>query len=170
MDLVIQGRQEMKLAFLLDSIRLVFLLTHGIFVVWTVVRWMMDIRSSGRKLRDWLGSFGLAAGICSAILLELFYIHILVEGKLIAHGAALWIYYFTGICFAIVGLSLGLTGYGWVRRSSTVVSLVVVFQWPALMTSSVRQDLLITAAMFVSLAVVGIIFVRKGQTPNASRA
>jgi hypothetical protein len=158
MNLAIDGRDEMKWASLLNSIRPAFLIAYGIFVVWTVVRLMMEIRSSRRKLRDWLGSFGLAAGICSAMLLALFYIHIWVEGKLIAHGAALWIYYYAAICFAIIGLILGLTGHGWVRRSSTVVSLVMVFQWSGQMVVSAREDFLITVAMFVSLAVVGITF------------
>jgi hypothetical protein len=92
------------------------------------------------------------------MLLALFFIHIWVEGNLIAHGAALWIYYYTAICFALIGLAFGLTGHGWVRQSSTIVSLVMVFQWSGQMAVSTLEDFLITVAMYFSLAVVGIIF------------
>lgn len=169
MNLAIQGRDEMKWASLLNSIRPVFLIAYGIFVVWTVVRLIMAIRSFRRNLRDWLGSIGLLAGICSAMLLALFYIHIWVEGKLIAHGAALWIYYYTAICFALIGLALGLTGHGWVRRSSTIVCLVMVFQWSGQMVVSAREDFLITVAMFVSLAAVGIIFMAPQRFTHADK-
>jgi hypothetical protein len=167
MNFAIQGRDEMKWASLLNSVRPIFFIAYGVFVVWTVVRLIMEIRSFRRYLREWLGLIGLLAGICSAMLLALFYIHILAEGKLIAHGAALWIYYYTAICFALIGLALGLAGHGWVRRSSTIVSLVMVFQWSGQMVVSAREDFLITVAMFVSLAVVGIIFMASQRFTHA---
>jgi len=152
------GRQEVEWAGFLNTVRPVFLMIYGIFVAWTAVRLMMRIRSFERTLRDWLGSVGLAAGICSAILLMLFYMHIWIEGTLIAHGAALWLLYYAGICLAIIGLTLGFVGCRWVRRSCTVISLVMIFQWSGQMTDSLQQDSLITVVMFVSLAVVGIIY------------
>lgn len=143
----------------LNSVRPIFLAAYGVFVAWTVVKWAMDFRSSDRKLRDWLGASGIAVGVCSAILFALFYVHIWAVGTLIAHGAALWVYCYTGICFAIAGLILGITGRGWVRQASTIISLVMAFQWSGQMVISARQDSFITIAMFITIGAVGILFI-----------
>jgi hypothetical protein len=153
------GKQEMEWVQFLNSVRPAFLIAYGIFVVWTVVRWTMGIRSIQQTLRAWIGSVGLAAGICSALLLLLFYMHIWIKGALIAHGAALWLLYYAGICLAVIGLTFGLAGCRWLRRSCTVISLVMVFQWSGQMADSLRQDFLITVAMLVLLGAVGVIYV-----------
>jgi hypothetical protein len=142
----------------LNAVRPAFLLVYGIFVIWAIVRWIVRIKSFQRDLRDWLGAIALGMAVCSAILLALFYVHVLITNELIAHGSELWIYYYFGFFLAVGGLILGLTGRGWVRESCAVVVLVASFQWACQMAVSVRQDALITVAMFVSLALVGAIF------------
>lgn len=148
----------MEWARFLNTVRPAFLMVYGIFVIWAIVRWIVKIRSFQRDSRHWLGTIGLGLGVCSAVLIALFYVHIWITNKLIAHGSELWIYYYLGFCLAVAGLILGLTGRGWVRESGTIVALVAGFQWAGQMAVSARQDALITVAMFASLALVGVIF------------
>jgi hypothetical protein len=96
-------------------------------------------------------------GICSAALFAWFLIYLWMERRLIAHGSALWLYYYAGFWLAAVGLMLSFAGRGWVRRSTAVVSLVMVFQWYGRMVLGRKVESIITIAMFVFLAAGGII-------------
>ncbi len=149
----------MGLTNVVGSLWEVFMLAYAIFVIWTFVRWILMVRTSIFTLRDWLGSLGLAMGICSAALFAWFLIYLWMEGRLIAHGSALWLYYYAGFFLAAVGLMLSFAGRDWVRRSSAVVSLVMVFQWYGRMVLGRKVESIITIAMFVFLAAGGIISV-----------
>ena len=142
---------------IVDCCREVFLLGYAIFVVYILVKWILASGKSEYALRDWLGSLGLAAGICSAIQFAWFWVYLWTEHRLIANGVFEGLYYLAGGCFAIVGLILGLTGRGWVRRSAAFVSLVMVFQWWGEMLFHIKDKSVVTIAMFVSFAVIGII-------------
>ena len=134
-----------------------FVLAYAIFVIWSCLKWIRMLQTSRFTVRDWLGSLGLAMGAASAALFAWFWIYLWIERRLIAHGSSLWLYYYTGFCLAAVGLTLGLVGRDWVRRSSTIVSLVMSFQWMGRMVIGRKVEFLITIAMFVSLALGGII-------------
>jgi hypothetical protein len=134
-----------------------FMLAYAIFVIWSFARWILALGKLRFTLRDWLGSLGLAAGICSAALFAVFLIFLWMERELIAHGSALWLYYYTGFFLAAVGLILGLAGRDWIRGSSAVVSLVMVFQWYGRMVVGRKAEAIVTVVMFASLAVGGII-------------
>jgi len=151
--------------------REVFMLAYAIFVICIFVRWILELGASRFTLRDWLGSIGLATGICSVVLYALFLFYLWMENRLIAHGSTLWLYYYAGFYLAIVGIMLSLAGHNWVRRSSIVISLVMVFQWWGRMIVGLKAESIITVAMFVSLVVVGILVLgnkfifRRSRTP-----
>jgi hypothetical protein len=135
----------------------VFLLAYAVFMVYSLVRWIFASGKSKYSLRDWLGSLGLATGICSAMLFAWFFLYLWTEHRLIVNGIAQGLYFLAGGCFAIFGLILGLTGRGWVRRSAAFVALVMVFQWWGEMLFHIKEKSVVTIAMFVSLAVIEII-------------
>jgi hypothetical protein len=140
-----------------ENFQKVFMLVFGAFVIWSLARWTRVIMSTASTLRVWLGSLGLIAGICSAVLFAWFYIYLFVERALIAHGAALWLYYYAGGLLSLIGLGFGLAGRGWMRQSSVVISIVMIFQWLEEMTVGRKQEFFLVVGMFLSLAAVGII-------------
>lgn len=154
---------------ILEGCREVFLLGYAIFIVYILVKWILSSGKSEYALRDWLGSIGLAAGICSEILFVGFWVYLWTEHRLIIGGVFEGLYLFAGGCLAIFGLVLGLTGRGWLRRSAAFVSLVMVFQWWGEMIFHIKDKSIVTIAMFVSLAVIEIIlfgrryFIRSGH-------
>jgi hypothetical protein len=145
----------MEWAYFVQDCRAVFLLAYAIFVAWSLVRWIIATGKSEYVLRDWLGSLGLAAGICSAVLFAWFYVYVWTEHRLIAHGIAQGLYFLAGGCLAVFGLILGLTGRRWVRRSAAIVALVMVFQWWGEMLFHLKEKSAVTIAMFVSLLAIG---------------
>jgi hypothetical protein len=91
------------------------------------------------------------------VLFAWFLIYLWFERQLIAHGSALWLYYYTGLFLASMGLILGLAGRGWIRHSSEVISLVMVFQWCGRMIVGRKIEAFLTIVMFIFLATGGII-------------
>jgi len=97
----------------------------------------------------------------SAALYAVFFAFFGFEKKLLLHGSALWIYYIVGALLAAIGLVLGVAGRGWVRNASILISLVMLFQWYGMMIigSSQRAEGIVTIAMFIAVAVWGILLV-----------
>jgi len=144
---------------LMDSVenfQKLFMLAYWAFVIWSIARWIRLIMSTASTLRIWLGSLGLIAGTCSAALFAWFYIYLFIERALIAHGSALWLYYYAGGLLSVIGLGFGLAGRGWMRQSSAVISIVMIFQWLEEMTVGRNQEFFLVIGMFLSLAALGI--------------
>lgn len=137
----------------------VFMLLYWVFVTWCIIRWLSGARRIRFGVRDWLGSVGLVLGTCSAMLFAAFFVYFWIEGDLIAHGAMLWIYYYAGELIAVLGLVVGFGGRGWIRDSSAIISIVMLFQWWRLMSSSIALAAKLTLIMFSVLALsTAIIF------------
>ena len=151
-----------------------FLEIYAMFVIWSTIKWIRAFRSSAFTLRDWTGSSGLALGIISATLYKWFFVYASVTGTVLAHGSALFIYYFVGGGLAVVGIILGLTGCGWIRQTAAIVSSVMVFQWLGMLDMRTEVDVFLTIVMFVLFAVFGTIslgcryFARRKTQPEVT--
>jgi CDP-diglyceride synthetase len=78
------------------------------------------------------------------------------ERKMVAQGSAFIIYEITANSLALLGFILALTGRGWLRRSASVISLVMMFQWFGMFFISPGLQQYITIASFTTLFVWGI--------------
>jgi len=130
---------------------------YAAIVIWMLVRWIRTIKSTVFSVRDWLGSVGILAGTFSALLFTWFYIYYTAEKKLLAHGAALDIYYIVSSCSAIAGLILTLIGRSSVRGSAFIVSLVMVLEWYLMWCGGLGLDEVITFATLLLLVLYGTI-------------
>lgn len=144
----------MEWASIVNNCRDVFLYAYAVFVVYALLRWILASGKSKYSLRDWLGSLGLAAGSCSALLFAGFFVYWRTEHKLIANGLAQGFYFLAGGCLAIGGLILGSTGRGWIRLSAVFVALVMIFQWWGELIFQIGNRGVVTIAMFITLAVI----------------
>lgn len=139
---------------IVNSVRDVFLYAYAVFVIYALLRWILTSGKSEYSLRDWLGSLGLAAGACSALLFAGFFAYWWTEHRIIAHGLGQGLYFLVGGSLAIGGLILGLTGRGWIRPSAVFIALVMMFQWWGELIFQIGGTGTVTIAMFVSLAVM----------------
>ncbi len=138
-------------------VRVSFLCAYSAFVIFSLLRLVLSARQSQGKSRRRIGAAGLIVGTYSATLLLLFYLHFWVFGTLIAHGSVLWIYMFLGCSLAITGTALGLAGLGWVRRSSVMISLVMVCQWLRSSAAGAGSRNTLDLAMIAILIAFGIL-------------
>jgi hypothetical protein len=129
-----------------------FMLAYGVFVIWSIVTWVVVERRTASGPRGWLGALGLCSGVISALLFLAYLMSIVLERRLIAHGSVLWIYYYSGESLGVLGIFLGLAGKGRTRFSSVIVSVVMVFQWLGAMVYGRRVEALSTNAMYLSVA------------------
>jgi hypothetical protein len=145
---------------------------YATLVISSLVRLIVNKTSAVFTLRDRLGASGLVVGACSGALLAWFYIYLWIEHSVIAHGSALFIYYAVGSCAAVAGAILALTGRGWVRRSASIVSFVMMLQWLEMWSMSIGLDQWITIATFFSLVAWGVMSLavrHSAQRPGAAQ-
>ena len=145
---------------LIDILSALFDLCFLALAVFWTLRWVVTVAQRSFGIRDWLGSLGLATGILSTLLYLVFIVFLLVEKRILAHGALLWIYYYTGGILGGLCLVLGSFGRGWLRWASMVVSVVMLFHWWRLTIPSVKAGAVVTLLMFLTVLILGLVWLR----------
>ena len=149
-------RWFLRCLYVISRLELQIMVAFAAFVIWTLVRWIMTIRSIVFTWRDRLGAIGLLAGSLSWALFAWMNILYTFERKMVAHGSVFIIYEITANSLALLGFILALTGRGWLRRSASVISLVMMFHWFGMFFVSPGLQQYITIASFTTLFVWGI--------------
>lgn len=142
----------------IEGFRTVFMIGFALFLISSVTKWIRHFRTAGKDARNWCGSVGLVAGAISALLYAAFYGYLYAERELIAHGSALWIYYYTGVALAAFGLIAGCFGRSGLRRSALFINVVMLFQWWREMIPSVRGAAIASLMMFAVLAITSVVW------------
>lgn len=137
------------------DIKAVFMVAFAFYAIKSVTKGIWKFRSPKISIRERLGSLGLLLSTISATMFLLFYAYIWFGHMLIAHGEALFLFYYTGETLAWIGLIIGLFGSREIRTSSVLVSIVMIFQWYGTMVGGTKANAVISAAMFIVLAFAG---------------
>ncbi|HME59095.1 MAG TPA: hypothetical protein VKF63_12210 [Terracidiphilus sp.] len=141
----------MNWPYLIQQIRVVFLLGFTLFAVWLVVKWVRHARVTSFTIRDWIGAFAFWLGILSSFVLGYSYAYFWATHMFLAGARGLLYLLEFGFVTAVAGTLLGVAGRGWVRRAAVFVSVVAAFQW-ANFAFPPTGVYLVTEAMFASLA------------------
>lgn len=140
---------------LVEGLRTLVLIAYFVFVVWSLFKWAHHRTLPNSSTRGRLGSIGLIAGSVSAVVFAWFYIYLWIAHKLPLHGLDLWEMMIIGEGLALVGFIVGTFGTGWVRQSTLLICLVMMFQWFRELVGRVKLGRLIDGAMFASVALFG---------------
>jgi hypothetical protein len=140
------------------NVRKVLLLSYAVFVVWSLWLWIRSVNTKAFALRDWFGSLGLVAGIVSAAMFGWFFLYLAMMHGLIAHGSALWLYYYLGEGLAVLGLFLGLFFRGELRQSAAIISVVMMFEWYGEMIVGLKAEAIVSIALISFLMLWTVIW------------